>query len=682
MRKAIFLSIFLLLLVSLLFACNKTQYIISFDSNGGTEVSSIATDGKSVIKMPSEPTKKGFVFDGWYYDNGLFRRRFKNSSLVDNHINGNLTVYAKWKEELIASQGLEYQFDEDSFIVVGYNGNSEDLVIADMHNGYPVRKIVSGAFENKNVVTVTISESIKEIGAGVFKGCKNIKKMVLPFVGKNRENNLCKESVFGYIFGSSSTLALLPVMTTEQSYDTDKSLFYFVPSSLKEVVITDATIIPYGAFSNLVNIKRVIFDNRIENIGQKAFYNCNKLEAIYLSSNVKNVASQAFVQCKNIVVYCQPESAPSNWSSNWKDENTLIYWGVGVNDFFYREGLYFVIYKEEIVITRYTGEAEEVRVPSSISDLTIRAIMKKTFENSGSLKRLFIPSSVKLMERNTIIACNNLEILELPFVGRTEDDQENNYLGYIFGASSSTMNNDYVPSKLRKVSVIKGAIKANAFAECKSIEEVELLNNVESIGLSCFKNCKNLKTVIVSKNILKLSESAFSGCSSLENIQLPSAITVIEKSVFENCHNLISIEIPQNIESIEEKVFSGCIGLEEIVFSNKIRNIGGNAFAGCTNLRVVNLPNSVERIENYAFSSCLALKDINISSKVVYVGDWAFQNCISLSTIIIPQNVITIGSHAFVDCENLTIYCQAKAKPSGFREQWNGGRPVVWDYQI
>jgi uncharacterized repeat protein (TIGR02543 family) len=44
------------------------QYTIRFDTNGGSEVASIAGDYGSDVIPPNDPTKEGYVFKGWFFD--------------------------------------------------------------------------------------------------------------------------------------------------------------------------------------------------------------------------------------------------------------------------------------------------------------------------------------------------------------------------------------------------------------------------------------------------------------------------------------------------------------------------------------------------------------------------------------------------------------------------------------
>ena len=67
------------------------SYTISFEENGGSDVSDITRIGGSVIGVLPTPTMTGYTFDGWYTDAEL-ENEFKET-LVPRE---NITLYAKW----------------------------------------------------------------------------------------------------------------------------------------------------------------------------------------------------------------------------------------------------------------------------------------------------------------------------------------------------------------------------------------------------------------------------------------------------------------------------------------------------------------------------------------------------------------------------------------------------------
>ena len=84
--------------VSLLFGdkgslyLHAQDYTVTFNSNGGSAVSSISGQAWSSFVMPI-PTKSGMSFAGWYTDEGL-TRLYTNPVIPA----ANLTLYAKWTE--------------------------------------------------------------------------------------------------------------------------------------------------------------------------------------------------------------------------------------------------------------------------------------------------------------------------------------------------------------------------------------------------------------------------------------------------------------------------------------------------------------------------------------------------------------------------------------------------------
>ena len=91
----IILGIFVFLLFILLaFFCTAKEYKVTFDTDGGSQVSSIMVKKYRKISPPEDPTKEGYIFDGWYLDDEEFD--------FDTRITKGLTLKAHWlKEDMI-----------------------------------------------------------------------------------------------------------------------------------------------------------------------------------------------------------------------------------------------------------------------------------------------------------------------------------------------------------------------------------------------------------------------------------------------------------------------------------------------------------------------------------------------------------------------------------------------------
>lgn len=78
-------------------ACQQTiSFTVSFNSNGGSQVSSVTyTEGED-FTLPKDPTKEGYTFAGWFFDQTTFANPFTSTSWIDQEVNDDVTLYAKW----------------------------------------------------------------------------------------------------------------------------------------------------------------------------------------------------------------------------------------------------------------------------------------------------------------------------------------------------------------------------------------------------------------------------------------------------------------------------------------------------------------------------------------------------------------------------------------------------------
>ena len=185
-------------------------------------------------------------------------------------------------------------------------------------------------------------------------------------------------------------------------------------------------------------------------------------------------------------------------------------------------------------------------------------------------------------------------------------------------------------------------INYGAFTDCTALKSIEIPASVETIDVSAFLGCSQLKTVSFESNS-KLKE--IGGAS----MQYPHG-------AFTDCITLSAIEIPTSVTKIGAAAFYGCSNLQQITFEkpsmlNSLNEGGANsfamghsygAFAKCTSLITIEIPASIERLHNPMFSGCSNLTTISFEkrSKLKYIS----------------SDIFSIYSGAFAQLDKLTTF--------------------------
>ena len=81
---------------------------VTFEVNGGTAISNQTIVEDGLVARPTEPTRAGYTFDGWYVDEA-----FTSPFDFDTTINKNMTLYAKWHKQAL-SYTLSFETGEGS----------------------------------------------------------------------------------------------------------------------------------------------------------------------------------------------------------------------------------------------------------------------------------------------------------------------------------------------------------------------------------------------------------------------------------------------------------------------------------------------------------------------------------------------------------------------------------------
>ncbi len=94
----------------------KNTCNVSFDSNGGSEVTAEQVSYTGTVTKPADPTKEGYTFAGWYLDDKLY----DFTTLVTEDIK----LTAKWNENPKTGEGVEVKPEISVDITVNQDGTT------------------------------------------------------------------------------------------------------------------------------------------------------------------------------------------------------------------------------------------------------------------------------------------------------------------------------------------------------------------------------------------------------------------------------------------------------------------------------------------------------------------------------------------------------------------------------
>jgi len=158
-----------------------------------------------------------------------------------------------------------YITNNGTITITGYYGDP-DVTIPATIDGLPVTGIGDSAFSSKQIVSVSIPNSVRTIGDSAFHSCGSLMSVMIPnsvtFIGN-------------HAFASCVNLANLTIGSS-------------------------VTTIGDFAFSRCPALSKVILPNTVTNIGANAFEACTGLADAKIGNGVSVVGDSAFAGCLNL----------------------------------------------------------------------------------------------------------------------------------------------------------------------------------------------------------------------------------------------------------------------------------------------------------------------------------------------------------------------------------------------
>ena len=206
-----------------------TKYNVTFNTNGGSNVTSQEVEENSKATKPNNPTKDKYKFVGWYSDEDL-TKEFS----FDTKITKDITLYAKWEEIkpanvtltkiTITGGKLKEEFKSDVFTYT--------LILdEDTLNDFSKFKIDIVEADSKNVSTIISNASSLE---QVKKGIK------INIVDKNNKDNYKTYTLTPEVKEVDVTLKSLSLTgySFKDSFESVKTIYEVsIPNNVTSVTI-------------------------------------------------------------------------------------------------------------------------------------------------------------------------------------------------------------------------------------------------------------------------------------------------------------------------------------------------------------------------------------------------------------------------------------------------------------
>ena len=532
--------------------------------------------------------------------------------------------------------------------------------------------IGSKAFANSTVSSVYLPPSLTHIAADAFDDCDFLTASVRM---DSYAQRWCEENGLSYELAKTDASAFsFSVKNREATITayTGTDTVVVIPETLGSYPVRA---IGEEAFAFNTSITDVIFPTNLRTIAGNAFMACDNLSGIFLQDGLETIDYDAFAYCAATDIWI-PASVSFLDYGAFRDSPSLERFEVDENNAVYssQDGVLFNDCGTRLHAYPSGRTDAHYAVPEGVTTIGAWSIYNNYIES------IVLPESVHTLEDYAIAFCENLQSIDIP--ANVIDIGDNAFYGcdnltllipYGSPAEEWCWYHD-VPYELKKTdesafsfTVSAGAATITGYTgEDTAIVVPETLGGypVRTIGEEAFAFNYDITSIILLENLRRIANNAFFDCASLNDVTMLDGLETIEYDAFAYCA-VYDVFIPRTVSFIDYDAFRDCENLyrfevddrnpvyssqDEVLFDD-----GGARLyiypSGKTDTSYT-VPDGVTAIGGAAFFND-NLKSVVLPYGVDTIEDYAFSFCDNLTSIVIPESVFSIGENAFPTEGNL-----------------------------
>lgn len=429
---------------------------------------------------------------------------------------------------------------DGSAAIKGYTGDDVKMVIPNKIDGLTVTEIAYKAFfDNEDIVSVTIPDTVKKIGESAFCGCCCLSEVIIP----ETVEEIGEEAFHD-----------CPCLADDNGFVIVRDVLYEYFGESEKVTVPDGVkTIGCYCFSG-DDIITITLPDSVSKIEESAFYLCKYLCVIDVPNPECKIDSSIFDGCSAMI-------QKGEWNYTILDDNTAA-------------------------IRKYMGEDTKIIIPDEIGGLPVTEIVRWAFREQNNIVSVALPDTIRKIGDAAFSGCsgladeNGLVIIRNTLYGYFGDAETVTVpdgverIGYQCFAENEKIKEVILPETVYKIG-------SGAFEGCTELRRVRLPDTLKVIGNRAFVGCYNLEDMVIPETVETIGDGAFCDCGSLAD---DNGFIIFKNVLHGYFGNANIVTVPPGIEKIDDDCFSDCPRLRKVILPDSVYKIGVYSFGHCRQL--------------------------------------------------------------------------------------------------